>query len=307
MKILNKITHNWHIKLISLALGAIVWIYVNSLQEKEKFLSVPLSVVDVPENYLVASEIPQTVKVVLRGREEKLALVNEEKITAVIDLKASSVGQVKKKVKIDESTIPQNVSIKEITPWTIDILLEKALIKSVKVVPVIVADLPYGYNLEDIVTEPEMVEIRGPESYLKSIESVYTREINLKNITETTIFKVNIDTSNHRITLGKIQSVNVKVMVKEEFVVKRVAGIPVYAMNLNGDFSFSINDMEVSVLLKLPKRKERDFTQDLIYVYVDCKDIKKPGVYHLPLLFRSEREDITLVKIEPETLSVEIR
>ncbi len=307
MKILGKITHNWHIKLISLALASIVWIYVNSLQEKEKFLSVPLSVVHVPEDYLIASEIPQTVKVVLRGSEEKLALVNEEKIAAVIDLKESGAGQVKKRVKIDESTVPQNVSIKEITPRTIDILLEKALTKSVKVVPVIVADLPYGYNLEDVVIEPDTVEIRGPESYLKTVESVYTREINLKNVTETTIFKVNIDTSNPRITLGEVQSVNVRVVVKEEFVVKKVAGIPVYAMNLKDNLTFSINDIEVSVLLKLPKRKEKDFTEDLVYVYVDCEDIEKPGVYHLPLLFRSEREDITLVKIEPETVPVEIK
>ncbi len=307
MKILNRITHNWHIKLVSLALASIVWIYVNSLQEKEKFLSVPVSVIGVPEDYLIASEIPQTVKVVLRGREEKLALVNEEKITAVIDLADSGAGITKNRVKIDESTIPQNIAIKEITPRTIETLLEKALTRTVKVVPVIVADLPYGYNLEDVVTEPDSVEIMGPESYLENVESVYTREINLKDITETTIFKVNIDTANSRITLGQVKSVNVKVVVKEEFVVKRVAGIPVYAMNLNDGFSFSINNTEVSVLLKLPKRKERDFSENLVYIYVDCADIDKPGMYHLPLLFRSEREDITLVKIEPETAPVEIK
>ncbi len=307
MKVLNRITHNWHIKLISLALAAIVWIYVSSLQEKEKFLSVPVSVVGTPEDYLIASEIPKTVKVVLRGREEKLALVNEEKMAAVIDLAEDSSGMVKKRIKIDESTTPQNVTIKEVTPRTVYVLLEKALTKKVKVAPVIVADLPYGYNLEDVVTEPETVEIRGPKSYLEAVKSVYTREINLKNITETTIFKVNIDTSNSKITLGQVQSVNVKVVVKEEFVVKRVAGISVHAMNLKDGLSFSINDTEVSVLLKLPKRTEREFTEDLVYVYVDCADIEKPGLYHLPLLFRSEYDDISLVKIEPETVPVEIR
>ncbi len=307
MRILNRITHNWHIKLISVALASIVWIYVNSLQEKEKFLSVPLSVTGIPEDYLVASEIPETVKVVLRGREEKLALVSEEKITAVIDLKGSGAGITKKKIRIDEKTIPQNISIKEITPRTIDVLLEKALTKTVKVVPVIVADLPYGYNLEDVIIEPDTVEITGPESYLETIESVYTREINLKNVTETTIFKVNIDTTNNRISLGKIKSVNVRVVVKEEFIVKRVAGINVYAMNLKDGLSFSIEETEVSVLLKLPKRKERNFTEDMVYTYVDCAGIEKPGKYHLPLLFRSEQQDITLVKMEPETVTVEIR
>jgi YbbR domain-containing protein len=305
IKILKRITYNWHIKLISLVLAAIVWIYVNSLQEKEKFLSVPLSVTGVPEDYLVASEIPQTVKVVLRGREEKLALVNEEKIAAVIDMAGSGAGLTRHRVKIDEKTIPQNVTIKEITPRTIDVLLEKALTKKVKVVPVLVADLPYGYTLEDVIIDPDTVEVTGPESYLETIGSVYTREINLKDVSETTIFKVNLDTSNKKISLGAVKSVNVKVVVKEEFVVKRVAGIPVYAMNLKDGLSFSIKDTEVSVLLKLPKRKERNFKED-VYVYVDCTGIEKPGLYHLPLLFKSE-QDMTLVKIEPETVPVEIR
>jgi YbbR domain-containing protein len=150
MKILSRITRDWHIKLLCLALASILWVYVNSLQEKERFMPVDLEVRNVPPGFVVAGDLPETVKVVLRGREESLALVDPRQVTADVDLRGSSRSSARRVVRVNQQQIPGGVSVKEITPRLVEVNLEKASVKTVEVLPVIEGDLPYGYSLHDV-------------------------------------------------------------------------------------------------------------------------------------------------------------
>jgi len=268
---------------------------------------VPVEVINVPYEYLVSSEVPQFVKVVLRGKDEKLALINEEKITAYIDLDNSTKEGVKSIVRIDKQSIPQRVAIKEINPRIIEVRIEKALTKVVKVIPVIVADLPYGYDFEDVIVEPGSIEIRGPESLVNQIESVYTKEINVKNLTETTVIEVSVDTADEKIELVNESLINVKVIIRKEFVVKKVEGINIYPVNLKEGFTSTLQDVDLTVLLKIPKKGEKQFRVEQVYIWVDCENIDKPGTYTLPLLFKADSDDTTLVKLDPPSIEIQIK
>jgi YbbR domain-containing protein len=306
LKILKSITHNWHIKLISIVLAGILWIYISSIQEKERFLSVPVKVMNVPRDYLVASELPEFVQLILRGRDEYLSLVNEEDIIAFIDLEMSTKLSMRKIVRIDKKGIPRGVLIKEITPRLIDIQVEKAQRKEVKVVPVIIAELPDGYEFEDVIIEPDSVEIQGPESLLDAIDSIYTKNINIRNLTETTVMETVVDTANEKISLVGEQSVNVKIVIREEFAVKRVSPIIIYPINVTEGLVPILSDQEISVLIKIPRRLEREFSDQHVYGFVDCINIEIPGEYILPVTFQSDIADIVLVKIEPQSALVRL-
>lgn len=125
LSILKRITYNWHIKLLSLILGFLLWLYVDGIREKERFLSVPTKIINVPQDHLVVSSTPESVKIVLKGRESNLALVDEGMIEAYIDLENSTELETRRRVKIDMNSIPQGVSIKEISPRIIEVRLER--------------------------------------------------------------------------------------------------------------------------------------------------------------------------------------
>ena len=304
VNIVGKITHNWHIKLLSLALAAILWVYVNSIQEKERFLTGPVEVRNVSEDYLLSSELPEFVQLILRGRDESLSLVNEGDVVAYIDLEMNSEGETKKIVKVERRSIPRGVSIKEITPRLIDVQLDQAIRKSVKVVPVIVTDLPDGYSFEKFVIEPPTVEIQGPSSRIKSVESVNTRKVDIGNMTETTVIEIELETGSDKITLVRDQPVNIKIFIREEFVLKRVSSVVVYPVNVAEGLIPDLGEQEVSVLIKLPKRLESGFKNEQVYAYVDCVEIGETGDYLLPVMFQSDIEEVALVKVDPPTISV---
>jgi YbbR domain-containing protein len=306
LKIVKSITNNWHIKLISIVLAGILWIYVGSILEKERFFTVPVKVMNVPRDYLVASELPEFVQLILRGRDESLSLVNEEEIIAYVDLEMSTKSSRRRIVRIEKRGIPRGVSIKEITPRLLDIQVERAQRKEVKVVPVIIAELPDGYEFEDVIIEPDSVEIQGPESLLDEIDSIYTNNINIRNLTETTVMETVVDTADEKISLVGTQSVNVKIVIREEFAVKRVSPIIVYPINVREGLVPILQDQEISVLIKIPRRLEREFINQQVYGFVDCVNIEAPGEYILPVMFQSDIADIVLVKIEPQSAIIRL-
>jgi YbbR domain-containing protein len=306
VKIFKRIVQNWHIKLLSLVLAGILWIYVNSIQESERFLSVPIEVKNISENFLVSNELPEFVQLVLRGREEYLSLINEGEVTAYIDLEQNSMGETRKIVKVDRRGIPRGVSIKEITPRLVDVRLEKAFRTRLKVVPVIVADLPEGYSFVDFSVDPETVEVQGPESVLKHTAAVYTEEINIRNLTETTVIEAALEIEGDKLTLVGEKSVNVKIMIKEEFTIRRVSSILIYPINLSEEFTMDIAGQDVSALIRIPQRLERDFRDTQVYAYVDCGSITESGEYDLPLQLQSDVGGVSVVKIEPPSIEVRI-
>lgn len=215
MKILKKITHNWHIKLISVILAFILWLYVENLKEREYSLSVPIETRNIPADYIVSNEVPISVNVVLKGKESRLSLIDENVIIAYVDLKHDKEGGKRSIVRIDKNSVPPRISIKEINPRVVDISVEKMQGKLVRIIPVIIEEPPDGYVFQDVIVSPEHAQIQGPESKMNGIDSIYTEDIGIGNLTETTVKEVGINLPFTKISLVNDEVVSVKIVIIE--------------------------------------------------------------------------------------------
>jgi YbbR domain-containing protein len=307
INIVRKITYNWHIKLISLALAFILWVYVDSLKQKERFFSVSLEMKNVPEGYLVSNDLPPSVKVVLRGKESRLALVDEEKLRAYVDLEGSVKEETRKTVRVDRNLIPQGVSIKEVEPRIIDVQVEKVEEKRVSVIPVIINDPPEGYYFEDVQIEPEQLLVRGPESLLKNLSSVYTKDIDIGNLTETTLREVAVNIGDSKIMVEGQESVRVRIIVKEQYVLKRITKRKIFTRNLAEEFSAELENRPISLLLRIPRKLETVFSQDQCTLFIDLEEVRSPGMYQLPLIFETDLRDVSLMNMDPERIEVTVQ
>ncbi|MCK4925620.1 MAG: YbbR-like domain-containing protein, partial [Spirochaetes bacterium] len=213
-------------------------------------------------------------------------------------------GETKKIVKVERRGIPRGVSIKEISPRLIDVQLDQAIRKSVKVVPVIVTDLPHGYSFEKFLIEPPSVEIQGPATLITTVESVNTRKVDIGNMTETTVMEIELETGSDKITLVRDQPVSIKIFIREEFVLKRVSSVVILPINVAEGLIPDLGEQEVSVLIKLPKRLESGFKNEQVYAYVDCVEIGETGDYLLPVTFQSDIEEVAFVEVDPPAISV---
>lgn len=306
VKLIKRIVQNWHIKLLSLALAAILWIYVDNLKAKEMFFSIPLEVKNVPAHHMVANDLPAAVKVVLKGKESSLALVNEDILKAYVDLEKRARARSRDVVRVDKASLPRGVTVKEINPAAVEAEIEIVSRKNVKVVPVIYEDAPFGYQLEDVEVEPIEVEIEGPVSLVNRIASVYTEDIDVSGLTETTIKDAKINLSDDKILLVNGDSVTIKAIVKEVYVVKRIEDVPIVMANLKEDLRALLPGSAVSALVKVPQRIEKGLTRDMVVAEVECKDIESPGVFYLPVLVKTRTENTTCIDFEPRTVEITV-
>ncbi|MGQ9616643.1 MAG: CdaR family protein [Spirochaetota bacterium] len=218
LKLLRKLTYNWHIKLISIVLASILWLYVRSLHEKERFISVPIEIRNIPSGYVVTEMVPQFAKLVLRGKEETFSLIEDSDIIAYVDLGNSIKHTSKLAIKVDGESIPGNISIKEINPRMVDVHISKIITKKVRVLPVIVSKPPQGYIVEELIVEPEFVEIRGPASLLEKFEVVQTEWIDISNFSESIRINAKISKLDERIEFVGDTNIAVSVKIKKEAV-----------------------------------------------------------------------------------------
>jgi len=306
LKFVKRLVRNWHIKLFSLALAAILWIYVDNLKAKEMFLSIPLEVRNVPSRHIVSNELPMSVKVVLKGKEGRLALVNENSLRAHVDLEGRERERSRSIVRVDKESLPSGVTVKEISPASIETEIEAVKRKRVKIVPVIYEEPPVGYQLEDVVVDPEAVEIEGPVSLVDRIDSVYTEDIDASELTETTVKSVEITLESDKISLVDDGPVSVKAVVKELYVVKRVEEIPIVPVNLQDGLRALLLGSSVSALIKIPKRLERSMTREKVVAIVECEGIDGPGVYDLPVIVEAKLEDASFINFEPRLVEITV-
>jgi len=304
--LLKRVTSNWHIKLISLLLAFVLWVYVQGLEEKERFVSVPLEVRNVPSGFMISSDIPDYVSVVLKGKESSFTGINWNNLRAYIDISNSTGGRIRGVARVDENSLPQGVSVKEINPRVVEIQVEKVLSKKVEVMPVIAGEPPYGYACTDIVMQPQKVTIEGPESLIESIDSITTEEINMSDLTESTVMEVSLASPGKKIYFPDSEKVKVKIEIVEEFVIRRIDVLDIKAIGLDEKFRVSFKPSTVTVLIKIPKRLEQRQITEKIEAYIELSDIEKPGSYERPILFRSLVEDISLVKLEPLSTKITV-
>jgi YbbR domain-containing protein len=305
-KLLKRITYNWHIKIVSVVLAALLWIYVDSLKDKERFITVPFEIRNVPQGYTISSDTPPYVKIVLRGKESNLLLVAAHDIKAYVDMEKGKRGKIKGIVRIDKRGIPPGVSINEVSPRTVDMVIENIITRSVEALPVVIGKPAEGYVFTDAFSDPPVVSIRGPASVVNRIATVHTEPISIDGLAETVRKGAKVQMENSKVSLVDGETLSVTIVIEEEYVFTRIVDLPVEVHNLRDGLRAQPEPQSISALVKAPRRLEEKLSRKAIHVYISSEGIEYPGSYDLPVLFDSEMGEVSLVRLDPEFVSVKV-
>ncbi|RKY01676.1 MAG: hypothetical protein DRP54_03300 [Spirochaetes bacterium] len=307
LPIFNRLLYNWHVKLISLFIAFLLWMYVSGLQEQEKLITVKFEVRNLPERYVVSNNIPDTVNVVLKGREENFTLLDTSILTAYVDLEKKVFNDARFQIQIDRKNLPRGLKIKEINPRTIHLTLERVVRKNVEVVPVIVDNPPYGFVFSNVTVIPESVYVEGPASIIEKMDSINTDDIYAGNIRENTIIETGLKLEDKRVRVVGVKKVLVKISVKEEYVVKKYR-IDIFSIeNLKEGFAGEVESGEVELLLREPRRYEEKKVTELVRLYLDMNGIDSPGEYSVTINYELLDEKVEVININPDNAKVIVR
>ena len=123
------------LKLMAVALAALLWLIVAGDHLVERSLRVPLEFRNIPPELELVGDPPTEVDVRLRGSSALLGRLEPRDIVAVLDLASARPGSRMFHLRSDEVRAPYGVEVAQVVPGTLAVDLEKSGRRTVPVVP----------------------------------------------------------------------------------------------------------------------------------------------------------------------------
>ncbi len=181
LKMLERIfLRDWGTKLAALAITLAIWFGVTGQSTTRRIQPIHLNLIP-PSTMQISNEPIHEIEITVTGDKRKIDRLKPEDLIAAIDLSGTNSGErvVQLEAENVNLELPSGVKISEIQPNKILVKLEKIIEREVEVSPDLEGNLLSGFEIYDKISVPNLVRVRGPESIVKSLESVSTEKINV--------------------------------------------------------------------------------------------------------------------------------
>jgi len=284
-------TKNLGLKIISLAFAILLWFFVVGEEKAEVTISLPVELVNIPSNLVVANDVPSFIDVRVYGPRSLIRAVATQAISKVIDLKGSMPGRLLVHITPDSIPLPEGIRVMRIYPQNIEIELDHMLKKRVPVKPVLKGFPNRDFKVLRVTVDPPDVLLAGPEKELIGLKEVKTDTVYIGGATSKIERLVALDLG--RLHVSPLNPATVRVVVEIGPIEgeRRITHIPVKGF---GKVRFSFWPKVVSAILKGPRVGLRRLEPRDILVEIDPRGLKpgrhevSPGVT-VPKGFKLER------------------
>lgn len=211
----HPIFKNIGLKISAVLLSFLLWIFATSRGMSEISLEVPLEFRNIPPGLELISYDVKTVSLSIKGQERLIRTIRPTDIRIWVDLSKAKKGEGIYAINKNNIRLPLPVTVKNITPASVRVLLEESLSKTVMVKPVIIGEPKRGYHIKSITAEPHKIEIEGSSSKIKKIDIIKTEPLDISGHSKTLIKDLKLDISSLNIRT-EVDEVMVKVIIEKE-------------------------------------------------------------------------------------------
>lgn len=305
--LLERTAHNWPVKVLSVALAVLLFLFYRISTLEERFFSVPLEI-RVDDDFIPASTYPRNARVTVRGERDSVFNILEDDIQVFADFTSHKrEGIFKAPVEYHKQGSALSVDYLEISvePVELRLELEEKLAKEVNVVPNIVGYPARGFELVQFFLAPEQVEIVGPRSRVENLRSVVTEPIDLTNLRQSLTMQAEIDSPDALIRFPEGRMVEFRGIIQETKLIRSFDGIDLILIDLGPGYTIASDLPKGSVKVQgsqvfLEDTEPQDFS-----LLIDCSVVASPGVYRLPVQVESPRE-VLILQYEPQEITITV-
>ena len=207
------IASNWRLKLLSLITSIFLWFVIVGPQKSELGISVPIQYTNLPLAVEIIGQWMDRLDVRVRGSASSLDNLSPGSVRAVVDLSKVLPGLNFFRISSDKILVPPGITIAQIRPSDLQLNIETALLKQVKVVPTIVGALPEKSKL---VVQPSEVKVRASHGDLKKLTSVTTDPVGISELINKESIKAPVIVKPEGLRIESIDPVQVTVKLEAE-------------------------------------------------------------------------------------------
>ena len=290
------------LKVLSLALAALMWLLVSGERIVERAMRIPLEFINLSAELEVVGEAPNVVDVRVRGSSGALSRITPGDLVAMLDLRSARQGQRLLTVTAADVRAPFGIEVVQVTPSGLAMKFERSSSKVVKIFPAVDGQPADGFVVASTTTEPAMVEIVGPQSAVESLVEAITEPVSIVGASTSVSEMVNVGVADPSVRLRQPMTALVTVDVAPAPVEWAVADVPVQIRNA-GPGTEAVPP-RVMVHVRGP-RATMGFGADTFTATIDAAGLRT-GQYELTVQVVPPA-GIGIVRVDPAQLLVRVR
>ncbi len=156
-------------------------------------LEVPVEYTGSQQDMILLDTSVKTVSVNLNGSATLLKNLTPGNVKVTIDLSNAEIGKNLFYITNDNISLPPGVFLRNTTPSSINIVLDKYSRKNVPIQAEWKGKKAKGIQITSVSFKPAIAILSGPSLLLNDISTVYSDKVPLENITESGMMSVNLE------------------------------------------------------------------------------------------------------------------
>jgi YbbR domain-containing protein len=301
-KVARTVTHNWLIKLASIAVALGLWAFVNlGAREADRLLLVPLEFRNLPPQLTITNPIPDSVSVRLRGPRTILGTIDERRERIRIDLSGVATGTASYKIDAELLNLPRGVSVMSLSPVEVKLEVVRLVERTLPVVTNLAAAVPAGYRVVESEIRPAAVTVTGPVQKVEALRNIQTGPLHLSPTSGNFEEAVPLERPADLVRLLP-DRVTVRGVLEEIVTTQDFRNVEIGVRNPPPDYRLRPRSVDVSV--RGPQRLVRELRLSAQNFYVDLTSVQ-PG-FHAQRIEATVPPGVEVLEIRPPETTVEV-
>jgi len=303
----EKALENWPIKVLSLALAIILFVFHRMSLLEDRFFSVPLKI-EQRGTLMPSSPYPRMIRIGLRGEANSIYPILEDDIDVFIDIeKFETPGLYTVPVQWRKNGTARGVDPLQITvdPAEITLSLDQKISKLIPVTADFRGQVEPGYAMTGHRLDPSQVIIDGPAELIWNISELRTEPIDLDGRRGNFTLTVNIQNRENLLVIRGNGAADFWGYISAIIPIRNIGNLPVTVTGLQAGLRAEPEITDASVRLEgMNHEMVSGFQPPPDFLKIDCMGITEPGIYVLRVL--AGHEDGMTFWTEPEEITVRI-
>ncbi len=284
-RLLGRNAGNWSIKILALAAAVLLFFYNQIISLEENTFVVPLQV-ETADEVAPASDLPESVRVTVRGSEQAVQSLSGGALIARLNAtRYTEPGRYT--ITVDAAVRANEIDAQavdlQVQPAAVTLELDRMARSTVEVNPSIRGFPARGFELTRSFVSPARVEIEGPERYISSRTSIATEPIDITARTEPFTTEVGFRPPNEFIRVRGGERVEFRGVVEEVMVETWFSGVGISLINVPEDFEVAGAQGAGSMQLRGTLLTLESLEPDQLSLEADAAEVTEPGEHELEL------------------------
>lgn len=167
------------LRIASLILAVLIWMYVRGEEKPVQVFSVPLEIEGIPGNLAIGGETPDIIAVRVRAPEATLKNLSPGRFQARIRLSDAKPGDLTIPLASSDVRAPIGVEVLQVEPRNVTLRLERRMTREVPIGVRVKGNAAAGFEYAGYTVAPEKVRVEGPEGAVSQVREALAEEVDI--------------------------------------------------------------------------------------------------------------------------------